>query len=74
MNITPTFSKLSVLSLALALLASSCGQTPTPIPPNNGQQPTLAIPSHPRTDLASGRFWRRGLAVKIGPDRVTERA
>ena len=33
-------TRLWVLSLALALLVSSCGPQPTPIPPNNGPQPT----------------------------------
>ncbi|MGA2489693.1 MAG: serpin family protein [Anaerolineales bacterium] len=41
MKIPPYFTKFFVLSLALALLANSCVQTPTPIPPINSPQPTL---------------------------------
>jgi serpin B len=41
MKIPPCFIKFFVLSLSLALMASSCVHTPTPIPPNNGLQPTL---------------------------------
>jgi serpin B len=41
MKIPTCFTKFFVLSLALALMASSCVQTPTPIPPKNSLQPTL---------------------------------
>ena len=41
MKIPSCFTKFFVLLLALALASSGCVQRPTPIPPNNGPQPTL---------------------------------
>ena len=66
MKISPYLTKMSALALAFALLASSCAQMPTSIPPTTGVQPTL--PSQPASapttqpSLAGGQILQSKLA------------